>query len=291
MSTNVFGRQFYWDMVRVKNEYLYWIVLLLIMRNIYPCLLLVLVSAGTSISLFGTFAIWLIILYSIVNVLYFLLSLITTICVNRFHQSRTSRLSKNTARILCNSSISLTDFDGQLMGLILHKGSSTNSGHYISMVNVGDIWFECDDVKITKIEFNHFCYSNTVYLLFYQRSTWWKHLRAIGLVPMDVTCSVSWGEGIETPYSTGSSWRPPFMHCLLSFTFVTFLILWPLSPAVSSVSWYWSCLVWSVLAYEIYSGGGPSMYAYCVVCYRVIVAPYVRSVGYVFAYLYTLDDD
>ncbi len=33
------------------------------------------------------------------------------------------------------------------MGLILHKGSSTNSGHYISMVKVGDIWFECDDVK------------------------------------------------------------------------------------------------------------------------------------------------
>ncbi len=27
------------------------------------------------------------------------------------------------------------------------------------------------------------------------------------------------------------------------------------------------------------------------VCYRVIVAPYVRSVGHVFAYLYTLDND
>ncbi len=33
------------------------------------------------------------------------------------------------------------------------------------------------------------------------------------------------------------------------------------------------------------------MYVYCVVCYRVIIAPYVRSVGHVFAYLYTLDDD
>ncbi len=52
--------------------------------------------------------------------------LITTICVNRFHQSRTGRLSKNTAYILCNRSVSLTDFDGQLIGLILHKGSSTN---------------------------------------------------------------------------------------------------------------------------------------------------------------------
>ncbi len=50
-------------------------------------------------------------------------------------------------------------------------------------------------------------------------------------------------------------------------------------------------LVCSGLAYEIYSGGGTSTYVYCVVCYRVIVAPYVRSVGHVFAYLYTLDND
>ncbi len=97
--------------------------------------------------------------------------LITIICVNRFHQSRTGRLSKNIAHVLCNRSISLTDFDGQLMCLILHKGSSTNSGHYISMVKVGDIWFECDHLKITKIDFNHICNSNTVYMLFYKRST------------------------------------------------------------------------------------------------------------------------
>ncbi len=114
--------------------------------------------------------------------------LITTICVTRFHQSRTGRLTKNTAYILCNRSINLTDFDGQLMGLILHKGSSTNSGHYLSMVKVGDVWFKCDDVKITKIEFNHFCNSNTVYMLFYKRSTWLKHLRGIVLVPIDTTC-------------------------------------------------------------------------------------------------------
>ncbi len=67
--------------------------------------------------------------------------------------------------------ISLSDIDSQLMGLILHKVSSTNSGHYISMVKVGDIWFECDYVKITTIEFNHFCNSNTVFMLFYNRST------------------------------------------------------------------------------------------------------------------------
>ncbi len=33
------------------------------------------------------------------------------------------------------------------------------------------------------------------------------------------------------------------------------------------------------------------MYVYCVVCYRVIAAPYVRSVGRFFAYICTLDDD
>ncbi len=79
----------------------------------------------------------------------------------------------------------------------MHKGSSTNSRHYISMVKVGDIWFECDDVKITKIEFNNFCNSDTVYMLFYQRRALWNHLRGIGLVPMDTTGWVSWGEGIK----------------------------------------------------------------------------------------------
>ncbi len=132
------------------------------------------------------------------------------------------------------------------MGLILHKGLSTNSGHYISMVKVGDIWFECDDVKITKIEFNHFCNSNTVYMLFYKRSTWWKQLRGIGLVPMDATCWVSCGENIKTPYSIDSSRRPPSMHCLLSFTFVTFFILWPLSLDIDPVfCLFWTC-IWNI---------------------------------------------
>ncbi len=92
--------------------------------------------------------------------------LITNICVNRFHWSKTVRLTQTTAYILYSRSIRLTEFDSQLMGRILLKGSSTNSGYYITMVKVGDIWFECDDAKVTKIEFNHFCKSNTVYMLF-----------------------------------------------------------------------------------------------------------------------------
>ncbi len=66
-----------------------------------------------------------------------------------------------TVKYLC---FGLSDFDSKLMGLILHKGSSTNSVHYISMVNVGDLWFEWDNVKITKIEFNYFCNCNIVYI-------------------------------------------------------------------------------------------------------------------------------
>ncbi len=78
-------------------------------------------------------------------------------------------------------------------------------------------------------------------------------------------------------------------HALL--TFIYFCYLFDSLAFVSFVSWYRSCLVYSGLAYEIYSGSGPSMYVYCVVCYCVMLAPYVRSVGHVFAYLSTLDDD
>ncbi len=36
--------------------------------------------------------------------------------------------------------------------------------------------------------------------------------------------------------------------------------------------------VCSGLTYEIYSGSDPSMYIYCLVCYRVTAAPYVRKI-------------
>ncbi len=38
------------------------------------------------------------------------------------------------ANILYNRSITLPDFEGHLIGLILHKGLSTNSAHYISII-------------------------------------------------------------------------------------------------------------------------------------------------------------
>ncbi len=68
----------------------------------------------------------------------------------------------------------------------------------------------------------------------------WKHLRDIGLVPMDAACWVSWGEGIKTPHTTGSSWRPLsityFLSLLLHFEFIglCFLLLL-VSPDVDPV--------------------------------------------------------
>ncbi len=81
--------------------------------------------------------------------------LITAICVNRFHhQSSACRLTKNTATILCKMSSSLQDFEVHLIGLNLHinKGSSINSGDYLPTVRVGDIWYQYDCSKISRIE-------------------------------------------------------------------------------------------------------------------------------------------
>ncbi len=75
-------------------------------------------------------------------------------------------------------------------------------------------------------------------------------------------------------------------YCLLSCTFVTLLIHWPLSRAAPSVSWCRSCFVY----YEIYSRGGPSMYIYCVVCYRVIAAPYIRVLLHTVTLLLTIQN-
>ncbi len=98
----------------------------------------------------------------------------------------TGRKNKNTVYNLCKRSISLPDLEGHLMGLILHKESSTNSA---SMVNTCDFCYQCDDVKITRIEFNNFCNWNTVYMLCYTKEVHDGNIqRAFGHVPMDATC-------------------------------------------------------------------------------------------------------
>ncbi len=102
-------------------------------------------------------------------------------------------------------------------------------------------------------------------------------------------------EGVEEKASKLHTQQVPpedLLPCIAYFNLVLLPFLFiGLSPAASSVSWYRSCFVCSGLAYEIYSGGGPSMYIYWVVCNHVIAAAYVRSVGCVVVYLYTLDDN
>ncbi len=102
--------------------------------------------------------------------------------------------------------------------LILHKGSSTNTGHYLSMVKVDDIWFEYDDVKITKIEFNHFCNSNTY---FTKEAYDGNILRVIELIPVDTACCVSWGEGMKTP----NTQQIPSEHLLPCIVYFHLLLL------------------------------------------------------------------
>ncbi len=102
------------------------------------------------------------------------------------------------------------------MGLILYKGSSTNLDHYTLMVKVGDICFGCDDVKITKIKFNNFCNSDTVYLL--QKKHMIKTFKG-HLASPNGSCRLS-----ELRRRHQNSIMNRFLNCLLSFTFVTFLI-------------------------------------------------------------------
>ncbi len=47
-------------------------------------------------------------------------------------------------------------------------------------------------------------------------------------------------------------------------------------------------IVCSGLIYEIHSGGGPSMYIYCVECYHVSIC---KNGCRVFVYCYILDDE
>ncbi len=123
------------------------------------------------------------------------------------------------------------------MGLILHKGSSIHLGHCISVVKLVVC---CINVMMVKSLELCLTISLTLILLiflFYKRNTWWKHLRGIGLVPSDAACCVSWGEGINTPYSAGSPWRPLsityFDSLLLLFRFIGLCLL--VSPDVNSL--------------------------------------------------------
>ncbi len=64
-----------------------------------------------------------------------------------------------------------------------------------------------------------------------------KHVRGIELVPIDATCWVSWGEGIKTPYLTGSYWR------LLSIAFFCLFGLLFCFKGPSLADWFLHLLI------------------------------------------------
>ncbi len=109
------------------------------------------------------------------------------------------------------------------------------------------------------------------------------------MVQLMPSCCVSW----EKSHWNSILNRFPlntFLHCFsVLFTFVTFLIQWPLSPVGYCIPWCRSCRVCSGLTYELYSGCDPSLYPNCVVCYRLLAVPCVWSVGCVFEHIHTLD--
>ncbi len=78
-------------------------------------------------------------------------------------------------------------------------------------------------------------------MLFYKISTWWKHLRGIEFIAINVT-RVSWGEEIDTLFSTGSFWKPlsiAYCHLLVLFFYLMSFV----SCFVSCVCWCWPCFV------------------------------------------------
>ena len=58
-----------------------------------------------------------------------------------------------------------------LYGVIIHVGSSTNSGHYYAYCkNMGsDTWFECNDSHISRMKNESSVLNREAYLLFYQK--------------------------------------------------------------------------------------------------------------------------
>ncbi len=156
------------------------------------------------------------------------------------------------------------------VSFILYNGSSTNSGHHMSIVKVGDTCYKFDYVKITRIELNNFCNLNTVYMLFDQLSIQWKHLRGIGLIWIGATCWVSCEEGIKTPHWTGSFWRPYSSLAMCCF----FIVMFGLGLHVPGFSNLFNGFTLNALdLYMKYTA-----YISCVVCFCPEVTPYTRSV-------------
>ncbi len=102
------------------------------------------------------------------------------------------------------------------------------------------LWLQCDNVKITKL-------SNCLYISFKKKSmmgTFKRHWAG------PKGCHMTSELGRHRNSILNRFFLKTAYHYLLSVTFLTVLIYWPLFPAASSVFRYWSCFVCSGLTYE-----------------------------------------
>ena len=94
---------------------------------------------------------------------------ISLIQINRFKQLQTGRIHKDMSGTICNDKLNTSGFNGYLIAMILHTGTSTNNGHYTSVVRSGESWYICNDSDIKSVRYRDICSSNEVYILFYSR--------------------------------------------------------------------------------------------------------------------------
>ncbi len=141
------------------------------------------------------------------------------------------------------------------------------------MVQLGDIWFECDDVKIIQIKLKHLCISDTVNKLILQKKHMMETFNGHWAGPNGCLCWVKWGEGIETqqvPLKKISQLLT-FIHlCYLFYSLTFCLLLLLMSPDVDLVLFFWT-YIWDIQWCQ-------STYVYRGDCYLVIIALYVRIV-------------
>ena len=52
---------------------------------------------------------------------------------------------------------------------VFHKGTSTENGHYTSVVKSDNIWYDCNDHMVRSIKYTEFCASKEVYMAFYRK--------------------------------------------------------------------------------------------------------------------------
>ena len=97
---------------------------------------------------------------------------ITVVCMNRFQWSPQGGSAKNHALVYCDPFIYIPPMAGSLVGLVLHKGATRASGHYISIVKAKNMWYYCDDSHVTIIsDIHRILHSREVYLLFYVKDS------------------------------------------------------------------------------------------------------------------------